>query len=68
MKRERNIILVFLHLLFLLIIFSCGNLGIPDGGGMIIDHISVDADMIPDSIINDIFDFDIYFEHASVGV
>ena len=67
MKRKRKSVVGFVSGILLLGIFSCWNLGIEDGG-MIIDHNSADASEIPDRFISDVFEYDIYFEHASVGV
>jgi hypothetical protein len=47
---------------------SCGSSSSDDDGDlMIIDHKSLDADRIPDSVITAIKNLDVYFEHASVG-
>ena len=67
MKIERITVTAVMCIFVLAAALSCGDLGL-DREGMIIDHSSADADIIPDNYVSAVFDYDIYFEHASVGV
>jgi hypothetical protein len=58
---------IILFIFVFIIISSCQNYIELSDYKYIINHNNVNADVIPDNVINKIKQMDIYFEHASVG-